>query len=778
MAKKKNTPISVSQEENAQAQQMLEQYQQIATTLRASTDQQEVETALAEINSLPEGTQIALAKELAKINHSDAADVLLALNEFAELKTVRKEAKRSLIRLEGTRIYPRWEPPVESPSPISTALTTSTNPPRFWKGFVTDSRDLGEVSLILAWQQGEDYKEVLVLSFLLEFWQDGVKDFFTRVESKRSFENFVEHTLKLALDLRFKDCSLEEGRGMLRTALDVNKRWNNKPHKDYQAHFSLIDELMSPMSATPDTEELEEEEEEGEPVDLGDLEPMDLVTAFIQFSVDGDYEIAYELLAPDSPLREGLSKSEWVERRDVWAEKYGPDNLKPSLLYQREPQKPKFWLPFSKGPTKNQQEVVVGWSVEIETEHTDDPLPEWPLPTAVYEEIKRHWFWASYTLVQENNEWLIESMTDEGVKAQSLSVDALSRKIESLDKALEDFAKTYRPEEMGQLDAADMRLFMTTMANQMAETASYTDILLKKLPLDRTIYEEATTRMFRFGQFERCLVYLLPLTQRFPDKHGTFLRRTAQIYRRLSERYLDEDEDERSERALELAEKFLRDSLAVEDHVDAHFSLAELFIGKNEQLDEAEEHLTQVRKLSSSSQDEAHAELHLGEIATLREEYKQALTHYQRVVEILPNSPSDWFNVGDAHERLGNFEEAVTSFRRAIELDPEEEEYYTALGLMYKDNNQDSQAVEVIESGLQAIPDSVELHVAKAVLYMDDEDYDQADVWLEKAEKLDPTAETVRTTRQTLIMTKSLRASAAQRTPKLSEPKKKGKRHH
>ncbi|MGZ6365373.1 MAG: hypothetical protein ACXWPS_05345, partial [Ktedonobacteraceae bacterium] len=64
MVKKKNTPISVSQEETIQAQQLLERYPQIAATLRTSTEQKELEIALAEVESLPEGAQIALVKGL------------------------------------------------------------------------------------------------------------------------------------------------------------------------------------------------------------------------------------------------------------------------------------------------------------------------------------------------------------------------------------------------------------------------------------------------------------------------------------------------------------------------------------------------------------------------------------------------------------------------------------------------------------------------------------------------------------------------------------------
>src|ERR1051326_7481966 len=111
MTKKKQTQTPALQGETEQVQQGLAQYQQIADGLRGSQDQAQAEAVLAEINNAPEGVQIALLKELAKENDVDAADIMIALNELSPLKSVRKEAKRALIRLEGMKIRPDWQPP-------------------------------------------------------------------------------------------------------------------------------------------------------------------------------------------------------------------------------------------------------------------------------------------------------------------------------------------------------------------------------------------------------------------------------------------------------------------------------------------------------------------------------------------------------------------------------------------------------------------------------------------------------------------------------------------
>ena len=262
MAKKKTKPISIAQEDNIEAQHVLEQYHQVAQNLRQSTDQKQAESALTEINNMPEGAQIALLKALSKEPHTDAADVLLAINELSPIKSVRKEARRSLIQLEGARIYPGWRPPIQQPLALQVTNTPTDTPSRFWKGIVTDSLDAGEVELVLCFEQGENTNEIRVLGFLLEFWHDGVKDFFTRIESKRGFEKFVAQMSERMHDVKTRECSLAEGRRLLLDALAVNKKYGTLPHKDYRNNLSLVNRLVLQAPGLDEDADLDEENED------------------------------------------------------------------------------------------------------------------------------------------------------------------------------------------------------------------------------------------------------------------------------------------------------------------------------------------------------------------------------------------------------------------------------------------------------------------------------------------------------------------------------------
>ena len=774
--KKKNKPLVVSEEDDAQAQRVLEHYHQIASSLSANTSRKEAEVALSEINNLPEAAQMALLKALSKERHTHAANLLVAINELSLVKSIRKEAKRSLIQLEGTRIYPDWKLPVDQPPVPVVQLSTSLR--RFWKGLVTDSRAVGEVQLLLCWEQGTGYRDVLVFGFLLDFWHDGVKDFFNRVESKQSFERFAAHMAQM-YDMPLRSCSLAEGRRLLLDALAVNEQHGTVPHNDYRRNLALVNQLVLEAPGLEEDTELDEEadldeEEDEESANLHDLTPQEVVMTFVESWVNGDYDTAYDLLASESPLREELSGDEWIERREEWADAANPGELEPNFIHEHESQKSGIWLPFGAGRVSDGKEIEAGWSIEMDETPLSDTLPELPKATAIYEETQRHWFWTTYILVQEQGAWRIQRMIDEGTDAQGLSGEELRQRVQELDGYLEEFRKTHKLADIEQFTEADTQYYAEEIFWRMMRAAGYTDALIKKMPLDCTLYEEASGRMIVFNQFERCLVYLEPLARRFEEKRGLYLRRLAEVQQRLGEKYLDVEDYERAERFQELAEEALNESLAVENNWEARISLAELFID-DDRFDEAEEQLLEAKAMTTDPADEAHIEMHLGQVATGREQYEEALGHYQRVAELQPDHADSWLDLAEAYDHLNNLEEAEAHYWRAIELEPDNEDLYYALSKMYSDNNQPEKAVEAIEDGLSAHPDSVILNIYLATMYLENGDYRQAEIFLERAEAIDPQSESVILLRQLLNISKRMAAPTRDK-PRLIGPKLPNKR--
>ncbi len=770
--KKKTSQIPVSLENTTQAQDLLDRYHEIARNLHESTNQEQVEAALAEINNMPEGAQMALLKALSREHHTDAADVLVAINELSPTKSVRKEARRSLIGLQGVRIYPQWSPPVDR----TPAVQVTSSPLRFWKGMVTDSRDVGEVQLALGFEQEDNPSQVRVFVFLLEFFHDGIKDFFSRTGNKRTADNFFAEMETHLTDVETKDCSLAQARRLILEALDVNKRNGTQPHKDYRFNSSLVNQLILEVPGLEEDEleeevEPEEEDEEEDTIDLHGLNPSGVVVNFVEFWVNGDFDLAYELLSAGSTLHEGLSKDEWIERREAWLEEVDPGELKPDFIHEREPQESKIWLPglVSARRSATRKEFEVGWSIELEETPLTYTLPEVPQPIAIYEETQRHWFWTSYTLVQEENEWRIQSMTDEAAIALTLPIEELQKRIEKHDKFLNEYTAKHKPKN---LNSEKTQQYLDAVVWRIMQTVYYTEALIKKLPLDYALYSDVLTRLQAVLQYEHSLIYLEPLARQFTD--GPRLRQLAAFQRELSNRFFDEEDDERNERFLDLAEETLRKSLSLENSFEAHISLAEILIDKNEHLDEAEDHLLQAKAMVTGPEDDAHIELHLGEIAFEQKQYENALKHYQHVANYHSNSAGSWASLAMVYRMLEQYDEAEANYKRAIELEPDNEDYYYTLSEMFAANKQPQRGIEVLEEGLINNPDSAIMHLFLAMRYIDIGDYRQAELFLEKAERLDPDVPMGQMMHQVIDLLKLEHAPGISKSiPKLSRPEKK-----
>jgi len=105
--------------------------------------------------------------------------------------------------------------------------------------------------------------------------------------------------------------------------------------------------------------------------------------------------------------------------------------------------------------------------------------------TTVNKHTGRHWFWTSYTLAQENGEWRIQSMTDEGANLQGLPIDELQKQSKVLHDRVDEIVGERQPRD------ADAQDYIREVLRLVTQAMHYSDALLVKLPLDRSIYAEA-----------------------------------------------------------------------------------------------------------------------------------------------------------------------------------------------------------------------------------------------------------------------------------------------
>jgi len=740
MTAKKQTKYIIPHGDNAQIQHLLEQRHDIAEELHNSTSRAQAETSLAALMQIDEASQLALLKTLARQHDTDAADILLAINELTPNKAVRKESRRALIQLAGAKIYPSWTPEPEeglTPVPVS-------NPPRFWKGFATEMREQGELEVVLCWEQGFEYGEARMMAFLLDFWSDGIKDFTTEVGSKRRIDTRIQELTARFSDtngpkLKMTDCTLAEGRRLIQEALSVNTWRETSPNKDYRHDLPIVRQLV--LNA-PDVG-----------VDRGrtfinpDLDPDEVVGNFVGGWAMGDYGLCFDLLVSTSPLLEGLSRDEWIDQRRKWADEAHPARFEPRLLRERERSQQSLWLPnpVLAGRSSTIREVEMGWSLEISDTLLSGTLPEMPMGTAVNKETGRHWFWTSYTLVRDGGVWRIQRMADEGARAQGLPIEELQERLKEIDDRTKEIVETHDPNEPG------AQQYLEEIVWRTIHGLHYDDALLVKLPLDRTIYDDAFSRARSLRLSERAIVYLEGLIQHFPKAYdiGTIFLQLAASQTDLAGQYEQLGMDERTRHFVEMADANIRKAIATDNAPIGHIILAELLMNRGRE-EEAVAELQLAKSLTTDRVEEAQAEFDLAAIAMQQKKYSEALEHFKRVAEINPNYEGIWLNIGLAYRQQKNFSEAEVYFKRALEAQPRDLLASAELGTLYLSMQEANKALETVEQGLRYNPDSAHLRALLAAIYLDKGDRRRAQAALEEAERINPNLEIVRAVRDML----------------------------
>jgi tetratricopeptide (TPR) repeat protein len=461
----------------------------------------------------------------------------------------------------------------------------------------------------------------------------------------------------------------------------------------------------------------------------------------------GDYGLCFDLLASDSPLREGLARDEWIDLRRKWADEAHPARFEMGFLRERERSQQSIWLPSSvlSDRISTRREVEIGWSLELTDTPLSGTLLEMPMGTTIYKETGRRWFWTSYVLLQEEHAWRIQRMTDEGARAQGLPIAELQQQLQTNDNRIREIVETHPANEPGAAQHYEEIIWRTI------QSLHYDDALLVKLPLDRTIYDDAFSRAEGMQLADRAIVYLEGIIQHFPKAYdiGNILRHLGIAYADLSEQYKQYNMNERSEHFFEVALESLRKSIVVDNASLGHIILAELLMSRD-QAEEAIAELQLARSLTSNKDEEAQIEADLANIAMTQEKYDEAIAHFNRVSEINPNYKGVWLNIGLAYRRQKNYNLAEVYYQRALEAQPGNIAVYAELVPLYMATNHLDEALETVEQGLHYHPNSAHLRALLATIYSEKGDRRQAQAALAEAERINPDLEIVQAARELL----------------------------
>ncbi len=96
-----------------------------------------------------------------------------------------------------------------------------------------------------------------------------------------------------------------------------------------------------------------------------------------------------------------------------------------------------------------------------------------------------------------------------------------------------------------------------------------------------------------------------------------------------------------------------------------------------------------------------------GVAAMNAEDYAAAIAAFEKVLEIDPEMPEAIYNIGVAHENLGQMNRAVTFYKKAVELQTSAVEPYQALATIYTANQQWPEAMAMLLEAEKLQPDDV-----------------------------------------------------------------------
>lgn len=722
MSTKKETSSQLSAAENALVTNLLANYQQLAQRLHETEGSEQVETVLTDIFQAPVAVQIALAKALGRENRNAAADIASALNALSPEKEVRKEARRALIRLESSKTYPKWKVPATQPT---LAQVPTANPPRFWKGYASPTRETGEVILVLCWELGHDYKEANMLAFGLDFWELGIKDFFTLSGTKRQIDERIRELHSDGSVLQLSSCTLAEGKRLLQEALDVNTWRKADLNKDFRFQLPTIKRyVLNVEDVGLDSERT---------FVTTDMEVQELVVNFIGGWAFGDFGLAYDLLSKDSPLRQKQSRDEWIAQHRAWYDEAKPTRMKLDFVHE---QGPTIWEPTKYKADEKTHYLEVGWSLELSATQVSGTLEEMPMGTSVNKETGRHWFWTSYTLVKENESWFIQQVTDEGATLQGLSAEELRQRIKSYEDAI-DRNLEHRND--------DPEAFREETAWRLSQLLHFDDALLKQVT-DYETYRQAYEHALLTGDPERMVVYLELINQRFPAMKTDTLRRLGSTLAEMAYHNDEGEMKERHDQLIQQAEKTLREVVALENSAINHSLLAELLMSEQRDEEARSEFLKASELLPEKGADvplHASIEAGLGNVAMRAKHYAESLPHYEKVAELDPRYPGVWFSLGFANRLLNNMDDAESYYAQGLAMEPIDPRIYSELTAIYAKRKEYSRAQTLLENALKRNTETAYLHMLLASVFSESGDKKQAQEHIEEAEGLDPNSDII-----------------------------------
>ncbi len=116
----------------------------------------------------------------------------------------------------------------------------------------------------------------------------------------------------------------------------------------------------------------------------------------------------------------------------------------------------------------------------------------------------------------------------------------------------------------------------------------------------------------------------------------------------------------------------------------------------------------------------------IGQIYGIKEKCDIAIQYFQKAIELDPNSAFGYSNLGSCYLAMGQYAKAVQSFQKAIELNPSLHVVHCNLALSYYGLNEYEMSIKCYQKAVHLNPDYFEAHDLLGQLYLERKQYEKA----------------------------------------------------
>ncbi len=155
------------------------------------------------------------------------------------------------------------------------------------------------------------------------------------------------------------------------------------------------------------------------------------------------------------------------------------------------------------------------------------------------------------------------------------------------------------------------------------------------------------------------------------------------------------------------AEQCYRQILATQPNHAEALHLLGILAHCDKKYDEA---IRLISRAIQISPDNPHYYTNLGTAFKLRNKFDEAIMSYQKAVEIKPDFPDAWYNMGNALKAKKRMDEAFACYHRVIQLKPDFADAYNNMGTGLKDLGRLDEAVPYFQKAIEVKPDFIEVY--------------------------------------------------------------------